>query len=195
MTGIYYEDLYPLLGHVPEFSTNADMFQNVDNLPLELSFHLSQHCAKLRKNDMIDIPQYSNTITALSGMVDCLSNLERIWKSPLPISYSIHLRQTVLLYLLTLPFQLIGPIGWVTIPVVFLASFTLLGIESIGTEIENPFGYDYNDLRMDVFCECIRKELDQMMSRSSRFDSTAWTKAVHIRKMNLLREPSMAQLK
>jgi putative membrane protein len=68
--------------------------------------------------------------------MDVLSNLERIRNSPLPLAYSIHLRQTVLLYILTLPFQLLVGLGWATIPVVAFSAFTLLGIESIGTEIE-----------------------------------------------------------
>ena len=37
-------------------------------------------------------------------------------------------------------------IEWWTVPAVTLASFCLLGILDIGSEIENPFGTDYNDL-------------------------------------------------
>ncbi|KAJ3306629.1 hypothetical protein HDV03_004759 [Kappamyces sp. JEL0829] len=69
-------------------------------------------------------------IVALNGLVDVLSNLERIRSSPIPLAYSIHLRQTVVLYLLALPFQLVDPVkamGWATIIVVCFASFTLLG--------------------------------------------------------------------
>jgi putative membrane protein len=39
-----------------------------------------------------------------------------------------------------LPFQLVKDLGWGTGLFVSLISFTLLGIEEIGIEIENPFG-------------------------------------------------------
>lgn len=44
-------------------------------------------------------------------------------------------------------------IGWLTIPGMGLACTYLLGILAIGWEIENPFGYDDNDLPLDDFCD------------------------------------------
>ncbi len=78
--------------------------------------------------------------------MDCLSNFERILRTPIPLAYSIHLHYSVWLYILSLPYQIIGNLGWWTVPVVALGTFCLLGILSIGVEIENPFGYDENDL-------------------------------------------------
>jgi len=62
------------------------------------------------------------------------------------MAYSIHLHITVWLYILSLPFQIIGTVGWMALPVVGLGSFCLLGILAVAYEIENPFGYDENDL-------------------------------------------------
>jgi len=36
--------------------------------------------------------------------------------------------------------------------IVALISFTLLGIEEIGIQIEDPFGHDANDLPLDNIC-------------------------------------------
>jgi len=101
---------------------------------------------------------------ALNTMVDCLTQFERILRSPIPLAYSIHLKQTVWIYCLSLPFQLIKNLHYITIPVVFLASMILMGIELIGGEIENPFGYDENDLELDSFCFFIKRELDTITS-------------------------------
>lgn len=43
--------------------------------------------------------------------------------------------------------------GWGIIPGMGVACFALLGILEIGLEIENPFGYDDNDLPLDDFCD------------------------------------------
>ena len=79
-------------------------------------------------------------------MVDCLTAFERILRTPIPLAYSVHLHHSLWIYLLALPYQIIGPLNWWTIVVVTIASFALLGILAIGKEIENPFGTDYNDL-------------------------------------------------
>jgi predicted membrane chloride channel (bestrophin family) len=51
----------------------------------------------------------------------------------------IHIRkQAVVLYVFFLPFALVESLGWVVAPIVALVSFTLFGIEAIGSEIENP---------------------------------------------------------
>ncbi|KAJ3344918.1 hypothetical protein HDU91_007517, partial [Kappamyces sp. JEL0680] len=191
-TGPYYEDLYPLIMHLPDFAPGQEHPAS-DNIPLEISFHISQHISALRAREAVDAVQMGQMIVAVNGMVDVLSNLERIRSSPIPLAYSIHLRQTVVLYLFALPFQLVDPVkamGWATIIVVALAAFTLFGIEAIGTEIEQPFGYDANDLRQDLFCEAIRMELCQIMNREAIIDSSRWTSCVEIGNFDAMRENS-----
>ena len=83
---------------------------------------------------------------ALGDMVDRIADFERLLRTPIPLAYSLHLHHSVWLYILSLPYQIVNVLDWWTVPVVALGAFTLLGIMSIGTEIENPFGYDENDL-------------------------------------------------
>lgn len=73
-------------------------------------------------------------------MVDMLTAMERVANTPIPRSYSIHLKQCVTLYLFSLPFTLIKDLGWGMIPAVTAIAFTLMGIEGIADEIEMPFG-------------------------------------------------------
>lgn len=76
-------------------------------------------------------------------MMTCM---ERVANTPIPRSYSIHLKQCVTLYLFSLPFTLIKDLGWGMIPLVTVVAFTLMGIEGIADEIEMPFGLDSGDL-------------------------------------------------
>jgi putative membrane protein len=46
----------------------------------------------------------------------------------------------------------VGTQGWGTIPIVAFGCFCMLGILSIAYEIENPFGYDDNDLVSQSIC-------------------------------------------
>jgi hypothetical protein len=52
----------------------------------------------------------------------------------------IHLKQCVTLYLFSLPFTLVNELGWATVPIITVVSFTFMGIEGIAEKIEMPFG-------------------------------------------------------
>ncbi|CAG8728426.1 116_t:CDS:2, partial [Gigaspora rosea] len=129
------------------------------NLPLEITLYLSDYVSTQIKKGRIDVPITNNMLSSINSLIDCLTSFERILRTPIPLAYAIHLSQTVWIYCLSLPFQLVGLVGWSTIPIVFLASFILLGIERIAAEIENPFGYDPNDLDLDGFCKVLDQEI------------------------------------
>ena len=54
--------------------------------------------------------------------------------------------------------------SWITIPGTVAAAYIILGIATIGDELENPFGHDVNDLPLDAFCAELSRELDTLMS-------------------------------
>jgi len=85
-------------------------------------------------------------LTGLNALSDFLSGFERIKRTPSPPAYSIHLYHVIWLYMLSLPFQLVDSMGWWTIAGIGITAFTFLGILEIGYQIEDPFGYDDNDL-------------------------------------------------
>ncbi|KAJ7352680.1 hypothetical protein DFH08DRAFT_991665 [Mycena albidolilacea] len=60
-------------------------------------------------------------------------------------------KHTVWLYLFLLPFQLVSEFGWHTVPAVSIGAFIYLGFVAAGEEIEQPFGYDENNLDLDMF--------------------------------------------
>jgi putative membrane protein len=97
-------------------------------------------------------------------MVDVLGACERILKTPIPLAYNIHLKQILLIYCLSIPFQLVDELLGFTGLVAAVISFTLLGIEEIGREIENPFGYDQNDLPLDDICNTMLKNIEDLIS-------------------------------
>jgi putative membrane protein len=99
----------------------------------------------------------------LNSLVEALTGCERILRTPIPLAYAIHLKQLLLIYCLSLPFQLVDDLHWWTAAVVALISFTLLGIEAIGIEIENPFGHDPNDLPLDEICTTMLTHLEDLI--------------------------------
>lgn len=88
---------------------------------------------------------------------------------------SVHLKQCVSLYLLTLPFTLVEMMGWKMVPFVSLCAFTLIGIEGIASELENPYGIDNSDLPLDLLCAELRNEVEHTIARlDTAHDDESW---------------------
>jgi ion channel-forming bestrophin family protein len=92
-------------------------------------------------------------------LIDYIGACERIHRTPIPFAYMVHLRRALILYCFTLPFALVGDLHWWTIGGTFLLGFVFFGIEEIGVEIEDPFGFDENDLPLERFCQTIERNL------------------------------------
>ncbi|CAG8499745.1 14147_t:CDS:2 [Dentiscutata heterogama] len=129
------------------------------SLPLEIIFHLGIYLDRMLHENKIDSNDLSPIAGILNSLIEILGSLERIGNTPIPLSYKIHLKQAVTLYVWVLPFTLVDNLGWITIPAMAVISFILFGVEAIGSEIENPFGYDNNDLPLDDYCKDLEAEV------------------------------------
>lgn len=139
--------------------------QHSYNIPLEISLYLGSYVSALQSRKVVDAPTTTVLLATITQLVDALTGLERILTTPIPFSYSIHLWLVTVVYCLALPFQVWSTLKWFTIPATVLASFIFFGFLVAGEEIENPFGYDKNDLNMDHFVHnIIRKELRAIMA-------------------------------
>jgi putative membrane protein len=85
--------------------------------------------------------------------------------TPLAVAYTIAIHQITWMYIILLPFQLDTTLKWISIPACVFAAYVILGMLFIGTELENPFGHDVNDLPLNDFCKTIAADLDVLSSR------------------------------
>lgn len=137
------------------------------NVPLEVTLFMSCWIAQMQKRKTIDVPTINALLAAVQSMSDALISLERILTTPIPWSYNAHIWEVTWVYCLLLPFQLYGAgFNWVTVPAVVITTYIVVGFAEIGSEIENPFAYDANDLNLDFFVnDIIKKELDAITAR------------------------------
>lgn len=80
----------------------------------------------------------------------------------------IHQKQVLALFGCVLPFAMVDEMGWWAIPIVSLVIFTLYGIEGIGSQLEDPFGYDRNDIKMDALVGDSKMEIDVVLTEWRR---------------------------
>ena len=136
----------------------------VHNPPLQVALLIGEYLQQEFERNCINSYQLTAMLKLLDIMVDVLGGCERILKTPIPVAYSIHLKQLLLIYCLTLPFQLVTELAWWTAPIVSVISFTVFGIEQIGIEIENPFGLDANDLPLESICQTIQINIEELIN-------------------------------
>lgn len=138
------------------------------HLPLQVAKYLGEYLSKQLQKNNLNPYQLSSMQQLINILMDMVGGCERILKTPIPYSYSIHLRQLLFLYCILLPFQCIESLGWGTIPFVIIVSYILYGIEAIALEIENPFGTDPNDLPLDQLCQNVNKNIQDFILNQDR---------------------------
>lgn len=132
-------------------------------LPIQLSIAVESFIKRGHDRGWFHSPQASQMTAQLNGMVAAYSAMETIRLTPLPVAYQIHTKQVLALFGGVLPFAFIESLGWWTILVVSLVNFTLYGIEAIAEQLEEPFGYDRNDIKMDGVLEDLRTEINVLL--------------------------------
>lgn len=134
------------------------------NVPLELSLFLSSFVSTLVQRGTLPGPFISELFGATGKLQDSITTLERVVTTPLPFAYQAHLRASVWIWLLTLPFQVYEYMGWITVPTTCITAAIYLGFLEIATQIEDPFGYDEADLDLDDYCAMIAAELREIVA-------------------------------
>ena len=136
--------------------------KEINHPPLQIAFWIGDYLQQQHECDRANTYQLTGMLKLLDTMVDVLGGCERILKTPVPLAYSIHLKQLLLIYCLALPFQIVNDLNWWTGFLTSLISFTVFGIEEIGIEIENPFGHDPNDLPLDTICNNMYRNIEDL---------------------------------
>lgn len=131
--------------------------------PLKIIFWLGEYLQEQYLLNRLNLYQLNTLHKLLDDLVDILGGCERILKTPTPIAYSLFLKQLLVIYCLILPVELVLHFHFWTILIMALFSLVLFGIEEIGSELENPFERDPNDLPLDLICNTISKNIQEMI--------------------------------
>ncbi|GAA5975923.1 hypothetical protein JCM5350_000780 [Sporobolomyces pararoseus] len=142
------------------------------NVPLEISMFLSGYIAEVMRRKTIEATLVGPSFAALNQLSDALATMERVLTTPLPFAYNIHLRAVTYIFLLLLPFQIYASLGYLTIVGEFVSATVFLGFLELGTQLEQPFGYDASDLDLDAYCTLLARELQEITAHPQPAPST-----------------------
>ena len=142
------------------------ILNNLDQLYHIPNFFLTKICEKINylyKQGVITDMQFLELTKHVDDTSEVVSSCERIRTSPIPFSYSIHLKKFLFAFVLILPFGFIHDLGYWCVLIVMLIFYAMVGLDVIGEEIEDPFGQDENDLPFDAICKSLRKNVNEIL--------------------------------
>lgn len=99
----------------------------------------------------------------LADMIDLWGGAERIMKTPVPFAYAHHIKGFLTIFCFSSPLGLLSALGWYTPLAAAIVAYGLYGIDEIGVEIEDPFGYDPNDLDLDGMNATIARNVGDLL--------------------------------
>ncbi|MDG1914476.1 MAG: bestrophin family ion channel [Crocinitomix sp.] len=100
----------------------------------------------------------------LKSFADIIGACERIRNTPIPYSYSIFLKKFIFIFVTTIPLALVVDFGYWSALIVAFIFYVLVSMEILAEEIEDPFGFDDNDLPTDDLCAKIRNNVEEIFA-------------------------------
>jgi len=93
---------------------------------------------------------------SIHDIISSCGSCVKIKNTPIPMSYALHIKVSVIIYILSLPFGLFSDLGMWSAVMVMFVYYIVAGIEIISKEIENPFYGDPNDLPIEMYIKNIQ---------------------------------------
>jgi putative membrane protein len=129
---------------------------NQNHVPLGIVSLMFNRLSELKKAGVISDGEYIILDRNLNAFMDSCGACERIKNTPIPFSYSLFLKKFIFVYVVTMPLAFVTIFGYFSAFIATFVFYVLVSMEVLAEEIENPFGYDDNDLPTDLLAENIK---------------------------------------
>lgn len=153
--------------------------ERIGNLPMHVAdkiFNMLQHWHKEKcisyeiMNQLLD--------THMQALTDICGACERVKNSGMAVSYRAFMRQGIVLNLVVCPWLLASEFSvLLSLPMILIGTYFLVGLELIAEDIEEPFGKDLDDIPLDTLCGQIRETITEILSLNKQFKYTQTVEA------------------
>ncbi len=102
----------------------------------------------------------------LSALTLAYGGCEKIARTPIPPAYGLLSRSIVWVFVLLLPFALVGALGWKTVVLAPLMAFLFGALQRFGEEVQHPFDPKHDGLPLDSMTRQLEIELRQRLGEN-----------------------------
>jgi len=150
------------LRDLPAFADSTD---DPPNVPQYIVVHLYERIERWRQADQLGGFELLFIDSHAAALMNITGGCERIKKTPIAGSYRTFIRQSIAMYLATLPWGLVDLLHWWVVLVAPIIGYFMIGVEVIAEDIEEPFGRDCDDLPLDAICATIERSVNEIITR------------------------------
>src|SRR5215831_17949789 len=136
------------LSDLPAFK-NEPAATEPEHVPAYIAARIYEQIEQWRQSEQLGGFELLFLDQHAASLMNVCGACERIQKSPISVSYRWFIRQSITIYLITLPWGLMEGFGWWAVPAVAMLGYFMAGVEAIAEQIEDPFGVSKDDLMLD----------------------------------------------
>ncbi|MGC4044308.1 MAG: bestrophin family ion channel [Armatimonas sp.] len=144
-------------------ASELELLQGERNVPSALLVRMGLCLRRAFQGSEIDTIQLNAMDDTLNDLTNLLGGCERIKNTPIPQQYDTVPQLAIYVYSTLLPLGLIEPMHWWTPVISSLITFFFIAIDSIGSNIEDPFENSMHDVPLSALCRTIEINLRQML--------------------------------
>lgn len=163
--------------HLRDIESNADLssllpseevaqLHREQNRPNAVAHRIGERFSELYKAGAVHALHLASLDRSLCQLLDIQGGCERIKSTPIPFSYNVLMHRIVGIYCFALPFGLVATLHSATPWVVAIVAYAFFGLDAVGEQIEDPFGFDPNDLPLDGLCATIETNLRERLGET-----------------------------
>ncbi len=141
-----------------------ERLRTAENVPTTIIAVIMESVEQLRQVEIFDSVHLINLKVHYVAMMAVNGTCERIKATPIPYSYSFFIKCYITIFIMVMPIVLLETCGYWMVPITMIGAYAMLGLEMIGNEIENPFGYDSNDLPISQLSNKIRVSVHDLLN-------------------------------
>jgi putative membrane protein len=149
------------------FHKNNREYLQAHHKPLYTFTSIANRLEKLRDEKILAHEQMLFINSELYSLIDITGACERIKNSPIPFSYSLFLKKSLFVYIVTMPVPFAAEFGYWAILAVMVIFYTFASLEIVSEEVEEPFGTEANDLPTDELAEKIYRDVRAIAATSA----------------------------
>ena len=133
------------------------------HLPNQVASLMIERAYQLNKDKQLNAEQLLSINAELMSFTDICGACERIKNTPIPYNYGVFIKKFIFFFIMSLPLTWAFELHYYIIPIIAFVLYVLASIELIAEEIENPFGFDENDLPLDTIANNIKKHINEIL--------------------------------
>jgi len=134
-------------------AANLDLNKHVPN---QIASLMIKRAYDLNKANILNTEQLLSINAELMSFTDICGACERIKNTPIPYNYGVFIKKFIFFFVMSLPLTWAFELHYYIVPIIAFVLYVLASIELIAEEIEDPFGFDENDLPLEKLCTNIK---------------------------------------